>query len=70
MAVDMFLKIDGIPGESTDDRHKDEIDILSYAWGESQLGTGMHERAGRYLHGKMAMQDFHFAMRVSKASPR
>ena len=52
MAVDMFLKIDGIPGESTDDRHKDEIDILSYAWGESQPGTGMHDRAGRYLHGQ------------------
>ena len=52
MAVDMFLKIDGIPGESTDDRHKDEIDILSYAWGESQPGTGMHDRVGRYLQGQ------------------
>ncbi len=29
MAVDMFLKIDGIPGESTDARHRDEIDLLS-----------------------------------------
>ena len=28
MAVDMFLKIDGIPGESTDASHKDEIDIF------------------------------------------
>jgi|GEM_PF-1805463 type VI protein secretion system component Hcp len=27
MAVDMFLKIDGIPGKSTDVRHRDEIDI-------------------------------------------
>ena len=36
MAVDMFLKIDGIPGESTDASHKDEIDIFSYTWGESQ----------------------------------
>jgi len=24
MAVDMFMKIDGIKGESTDDKHKDE----------------------------------------------
>jgi type VI protein secretion system component Hcp len=30
MAVDMFLKIDRIPGESTDARHRDEIDVLSY----------------------------------------
>lgn len=39
MALDMFLKIDGIPGESTDARHRDEIDVLSYNWGESQPPT-------------------------------
>jgi len=39
MAVDMFLKIDGIPGESTDARHRDEIDVLSYNWGKSQPPT-------------------------------
>ncbi len=37
MAINMFLKIDGIEGASADTRHKNEIDILSYAWGESQL---------------------------------
>jgi len=31
MAVDVFLKIDGIPGESTDDKHKEWIEILSYS---------------------------------------
>jgi type VI secretion system secreted protein Hcp len=36
MAVDLFLKIDGIQGESTDASHTDETDILSYSWGESQ----------------------------------
>jgi type VI secretion system secreted protein Hcp len=35
MAEEMFLKIDGIQGESTDASHKDEINILSYTWGES-----------------------------------
>jgi hypothetical protein len=33
MAFDAFLKIDGIPGESTDDKHKDWIEILSFAHG-------------------------------------
>jgi type VI protein secretion system component Hcp len=28
MAIDLFLKIDGIQGESTDAKHADEIDIL------------------------------------------
>ena len=35
MGVDMFLKLDGIQGESTADGHKDEIDLFSYIWGES-----------------------------------
>ena len=35
-AVDYFLKIDGIQGESRDDRHKDEIDIESFSWGETR----------------------------------
>ena len=29
-AYDAFLKIDGIAGESTDDKHKDWIEILSF----------------------------------------
>jgi bacteriocin-like protein len=32
-AYDAFLKIDGIPGESTDDKHKDWIEILSFNHG-------------------------------------
>jgi type VI secretion system secreted protein Hcp len=34
-AVDMFLKVDGIQGESTDKVHKGEIDVLAWSWGES-----------------------------------
>jgi len=33
MAVDFFLKIDGIKGESMDSTHKDEIDLQSWSWG-------------------------------------
>ena len=28
-----FLRIDGIPGESTDAAHKDQIELASYEWG-------------------------------------
>lgn len=45
MALDMFIKIDGIKGESTDDKHKDEIDVLSWSWGMSQSGT-VHTTGG------------------------
>ena len=32
-AVDMFLKIEGVPGESKGRRHQDWIEVLSYSWG-------------------------------------
>jgi type VI secretion system secreted protein Hcp len=61
-AVDYFLKFDGIKGESTDAKHKDEIDIESWSWGETRPGRG----AGS---GRVAMQDFQFVMKVNKATP-
>jgi len=33
MAYDAFLKIDGIEGESSDVKHKGEIDVISFHWG-------------------------------------
>lgn len=44
MAVDFFLKLDAIDGESTDQNHKNEISVMSFSWGASQVtsvaGTG------------------------------
>ncbi len=40
MASDMFLKIDGIPGESTDKAHANEIEVLSFSWGIQQQRSG------------------------------
>jgi type VI secretion system secreted protein Hcp len=37
-AVDMFLKIEGVKGESSSKDHKGEIDILSWSWGLSNSG--------------------------------
>ena len=38
-AVDYFLKLDGIKGESTDAKHKDEIDVESFSWGINATGS-------------------------------
>ena len=71
MAIDIFLKIDGIEGESTDDKHSNEIAIVSYAWGEAQAGpAGGAGGGGGGGAGKVVMQDFHFSMLVNKASPK
>jgi type VI secretion system secreted protein Hcp len=67
-AVDYFLKIDGIPGESQDSKHKGEIEILSFSWGASQAGTPGPGGGGGA--GKVQMHDFHFVTNVSKASPK
>ncbi|MCX6627983.1 MAG: type VI secretion system tube protein Hcp [Candidatus Solibacter sp.] len=67
MAVDYFLKIDGIKGESQDKGHPDEIHLESWSWGESQTGSMSHSGGGGA--GKVSMQDFHFVMSVNKASP-
>ena len=65
-AVDYFLKFDGIKGESTDAKHKDEIDVESWSWGETHVAGGTGGGGG--ASGKVAMQDFHFTMRLNTAS--
>ena len=67
-AVDYFLKIDGIDGESADSKHKGEIDLESFSWGASQAGS--HSTGGGGGAGKVSMQDFHFVMKVNKATPK
>jgi type VI secretion system secreted protein Hcp len=66
--VDYFLKLDGIDGESQDSKHKNEIDVMSFGWGEKQTGTSY--QGGGSGAGKVQMQDFNFTMTVNKASPK
>jgi len=68
-AVDYFLIIEGIKGESQDSKMKSKgaIDVESWSWGESQSGT--HAGGGGGGAGKVQMQDFHFVMKINKASP-
>ena len=67
MAVDMFLKLDDVKGESRDDKHKDEIDVLAWSWGMHQSGT-THLGGGGGA-GKVAVQDISITKYVDKASP-
>jgi type VI secretion system secreted protein Hcp len=67
-AVDYFLKIDGIDGESPDGKHPNEIQIMSWSFGETQAGS--HSGGGGGGAGKVIMQDFNFTMHTNKASPK
>src|SRR5215218_10364017 len=68
MAVDAFLKIDGVDGESTDSKHKGELEVLSFSWGETNDASS-HGAGGGGGAGKVSFQDFHFVAYTSKASP-
>jgi len=67
MAVDMFLKLPEVKGESKDKDHKEEMEIESFSWGATQLGTSSHGTGAG--GGKVSMNDFHFVMRNNSASP-
>ena len=67
-AVDYFLKLEGIEGESQDKTHTGEIQLESWSWGETNAGS--HGTGSGGGAGKVSMQDFHFVMKVNKASPK
>lgn len=66
-ALDCFLEIDGIKGESNDKQLKDHIELLSYSFGANQGGTMAYGGGGGA--GKVSLQDFHFTKRCDKATP-
>lgn len=68
MAADMYLKLDGIDGESLDAKHKGEIEIESFSWGATRPQVSAPGGGGAV--GRVAMQDFSFTTPVSKASPK
>jgi type VI secretion system secreted protein Hcp len=70
MAFDAFLKIDGIPGESTDDKHKDWIEILSYDLGMDQPSSATDSSAGGGTTERVNIHDFAVVKHLDKASAK
>jgi type VI secretion system secreted protein Hcp len=66
MASDIFAKIGDIKGESLDDKHKGEIEILSYSWGVTSSGSTGGGGGGA---GKATFNDLSFTHTIDKASP-
>jgi type VI secretion system secreted protein Hcp len=65
-AVDIFLKIGDIKGESKDKGHKDEIQVLAWNWGMSNSGGGGR---GSNRQGKAEVQDISFTKYLDISSP-
>ena len=65
-ATDIFVKLGDIKGESLDDKHKDEIEILSWSWG---VANPVAHAGGGAGSGKATFRDFSFTHKIDKASP-
>ena len=66
-ASDIHIRIDGIRGESTDARHKDEIPVESWTWG---VAAGQPAGpAGGGAVGRPTFSDLSFTHRADRASP-
>jgi len=65
--ADSFLKIGDVKGECKDFEYKEWIEVLSWSWGASQLGTAGHGTG--MGASKVNLQDFHFTMHFCGASP-
>jgi type VI secretion system secreted protein Hcp len=65
--ADYYLKIDGVDGESVDEKHKGEIELESFSWGESNSGRVTGGAGGGT--GKVNPQDITISKYVDKSSP-
>jgi type VI secretion system secreted protein Hcp len=66
-AVDYFLVLDGLNGESQDGKYKNSIEISSFQWGASNTAVSAAGSGGGA--GKVSFQDIHLVKSVDKASP-
>lgn len=67
MSVDMYMRVDGVTGESKDANHKGWIDIQSYSWGAAQPGS-MSTGSGGGI-GKVSFNDLMVETFMDKAAP-
>jgi type VI secretion system secreted protein Hcp len=66
MAVDMFIQIGALKGESKDSKHKEKTDVLAWSWGMSNSGSA--HMGGGAGSGKVNVQDLSFTKYIDKTS--
>ncbi|MDE1189175.1 type VI secretion system tube protein Hcp [Erwiniaceae bacterium L1_54_6] len=67
MAIDTFLKVEGVTGESNDSNHKNWTDVLSFTWGASQQGNMAVGGGGG--SGKVNYRDLQIQALIDKSTP-
>ena len=70
MAQDIFLKIEGIQGESTDDKYKGWIEITGYTLGLNQPASASASTAGGGSSERANFRDLAITKELDKSSPK
>ena len=69
MAIDVYLYIDGIKGESADDRHKEWIECKSVSWGVEQPKSATSSTGGGHTAERCEHQDIVIMKLADLSSP-
>lgn len=67
--IDAYLQIDGIKGESADDKHKDWIEVTSVAWSVQQPRASTVSTSGGLTAGRADLSDLSFRKLADLSSP-
>jgi type VI secretion system secreted protein Hcp len=70
VVFDAFLKIDGISGESTDDKHKEWIEVASYNQAVHQPTSATASSVGGASAERVNIGEFTIAKQADKATPK
>jgi len=68
--ADIYMKVDGLPGECTDSEHKDWIELLSFNHSISQPASATADSAGGGTTARCEHQDYSVTKYLDKASPK
>ncbi|HEY1042546.1 MAG TPA: type VI secretion system tube protein Hcp [Telluria sp.] len=69
MAIDVYLQIDGIKGESADDKHRDWIEVSSVQWGVMQPRSATASTGGGHTAERCEHQDIVISKMADLSSP-
>ncbi|UGQ47312.1 Hcp family type VI secretion system effector [Massilia endophytica] len=69
MAIDVYLQIEGIKGESQDEKHKDWIEVTGVHWGIHQPRSATASTAGGHTAERVEMSDLSFSKLADLSSP-
>jgi type VI secretion system secreted protein Hcp len=69
MAIDVYLQIDGIKGESQDDKHKDWIECESVSWGLHQPRSATSSTGGGHTAERVEIEEITFSKLADLSSP-